>query len=93
MGINIAHILLNLHGMPILQDLDGRVLEEALTDGFINYHEVLIETVKHSKSTSETEGDRTAAAESGIFLMKKGEYNNEAKNEKDTTSEYPFIIR
>lgn len=47
--------------MPIMQDLDGRVLEEALIDSFINNHEVLIETVEHSKSTSETESQGEAA--------------------------------
>ena len=43
-----------LHGLPILQNMDGRVLEEALTDSFIRNHEVLIKTVEHSKSLLET---------------------------------------
>ena len=34
--------------------MDGRVLEEALTDNFIRDREVLIEAVKHSKRPPET---------------------------------------
>ena len=46
---------LYLHDSPILQNMDGQVLEEALTDSFISGHEVLIETVEHSKSSPKTE--------------------------------------
>lgn len=54
-GIDITPTLLYLHDLPILQDMDGRVLKEALTDRFIREHEVLIETVEHGRSAPENE--------------------------------------
>ena len=52
-AVDIAPTLLYLHNLPLLQDMDGRVLEEALTDRFNRVHEVLIETVEHGKTRPE----------------------------------------
>ncbi|RLG45712.1 MAG: hypothetical protein DRN92_06475 [Thermoproteota archaeon] len=51
--VDVAPTLLYLHGLPILQDMDGRVLKEVLTDNFIREHKVLIKSIE-DESLSET---------------------------------------
>jgi len=53
-------LLLYLHDLPVLGDMDGRVLFEALTDKFICNHKVLIETARHIKSLPGTEQQSSA---------------------------------
>ena len=52
-AVDIAPTLFYLHDLPVLDDMDGRVLLESLTDKFIYNHEVLIETVEHGKTRLE----------------------------------------
>ena len=59
-AVDIAPTLLYLHDLPVLDNMDGRVLLESLTDKFIYNHEVLIETVAHSKSPTEADSQSEA---------------------------------